>query len=211
MKGRTIYLPTIFVCFFSFFIWPGCVDVVSERNQTKIQEMAQRIEAMEKRLSNVEDIEAIKKLQYTYANMLQQGNFDKAEDILFAKEFTLDIGGSPQMMTREEAGKRYREDIAKVHNGNEGDILIHPVIHLDGDKAKGKFSLWFFYYHPKTYQTLYFIQSWLDMNYVREDGEWKISRLGFTGNVGPSGGPPSEETFLNFLDEAQKTMREMKK
>ncbi len=213
MKIRTIYLPIILVCFFSLLICSGCGNGSSKENQAKMQEMTQRLEAMEKKISDVEDIEAIKNLQYTYANMLQQGNFDKSEDILFAKEFTLNIvGTSPQKLTNVEAGKKYREDIAKNHSGQEGDIVIHPVIELlDGGRAKGKFSIWFVYYHPKTYQTLFFAQSWLDMEYVKEDGKWKMSSLTFTGHIAPTQGPPSADYYLNFLDNAQKTMREMKK
>jgi hypothetical protein len=171
--------------------------------------MTQRFEAMEKRLLQLEDIEAIKRLQATYVNFLQEGNYDTIEDIL-AEEFIFDVrvpGASPQKMTRKEAGKMYRESISKSHNGKEGDILVEPIIDLEGDRAKGKFVLFFFYYHPDTYQTLYFVQSWLDMDYVKEDGKWKISGLGFIPNISPPGGAPDEETLKNFLDNAGKAMR----
>jgi hypothetical protein len=211
MKIKTIYAPIIFVCLLSIFYASGCLDGETEETRETIQDIKRRFEAMEKRLSQLEDIEAIKRLQATYVNFLQEGNYDTIEDIL-AQEFIFDVrvpGVSPQKMTREEAGKMYRESIAKSHNGKEGDILIEPIIDLDGNRAKGKFVLYFFYYHPETYQTLYFVQSWLDMDYVKEGGEWKISGLGFIPNIAPPGGAPDEETLLNFLDEARKTMRKM--
>jgi hypothetical protein len=211
MKIRYKYLPIILVCFFSFLIGSSCSNEASEKNQVKMEEMTQRLEEMGKKLSYFEDIEAIKRVQNTYVTFLQAGNYETIEDIL-AEEFVLDIGGgSPQKMTRAEAGKMYRESIAKNHSGNEGDIIVHPIIDLDGDKANGKFSIYFFYYHPVTFQTLYFVQSWLDIDYVKEGGEWKISRFGWRPHIGPSSGPPNADTFLNFLDNAQKTMKEMKK
>jgi hypothetical protein len=212
MKIRSRYFPIILVGL--FFVGSECLGRASEKNQTNMQEMTERYEEMGKRLSALEDIEAIKKVQATYVNCLQKGNFDTIEEIL-AENFVFDIGGtgaSAQKMTRAEAGKMYRESVSKTHSGNEGDILVQPIIDLDldGNKAKGKFVLYFFYYHPKTYQTLYFVQSFLDMDYVKEGGKWKISRFGWIPHIGPSSGPPNEETFLNFLDNAQKTMKEMK-
>ena len=172
-----------------------------------MQEMIRRFEYMEKRLSALEDIEEIKRLQTTYVNFLQEGNYNTIED--FFTEDALFTAG-PTHKGKKAIGKYFREVMVNIHSGKEGDILVQPVIDLDGDKATGKWVIYFLYYHPKTYQLLYFVHSYYDMGYLKVDGKWKISRINILHNIEPPGGPPSEDTFLNFLDKAQKTMQEIK-
>ena len=207
MKTRILYSPIFLVCLLLFLIAPACNDEVAKKNQMNIQEMSQRLEEMQKRLMVLEDIEAIKRLQTEYANMLQSGNYDNVGD-LFTEDALFEAIGS--VKGRDEIVKVYAENVSKNHKGEEGDILVQPIIDLDGDKAKGKWVIYFFYYHPKTYQTMWFVQSWFDMDYKKVDGEWKISRFGIIHHIEPPGGPPNEERFLNFLDDAQKTMKEMR-
>ena len=207
MRHKIKRLTILLSCLLIFLIASGGLADTAEKKQMTMQEMIQRFEEMEKRLSVLEDMEAIKRLQTEYVNMLQSGNYDNVGD-LFTEDAVFEAAG-PTITGKDKILKLYKENISINHNGEEGDILVQPIIDLDGDKAKGKWSIYFFYYHPKTYQTMWFVQSWFDMDYKKVDGEWKISRFGIIHHIEPPGGPPNEERFLNFLDDAQKTMQEM--
>lgn len=174
-----------------------------------IEEMAECLDRMERRLQTLEDLEAIKRLTTVYVNCLQDGDYSRIED-LFTEDALFTAAG-PERRGKEDIGRFYRDVLAKIHSGSEGDILVQPVIDLDGDRAKGKWSIYFMYYHPITYQSLWFVQSWFDMDYKKEKGEWKISRLNILHHIEPPGGPPDEKRFLDFLDNARKTMDEMKR
>ena len=187
----------------------------------KLQEMAERLstteaalEGLKKELRVVKDIEEIKQLHISYVNSVCFAQYDDIADY-FAEDATIDFGAResdrPPIKGKANIQRFFNDKVSKIHVGKEGTFVVHPLVSVDGDKAKGKFVLYFFYYHPKTYQTLYFVQSWLDMDYVKEDGKWKISGLGFIPNISPPGGAPNEDSLLNFLDEAQQTMRGMQK
>ncbi len=86
----------------------------------------------------------------------------------------------------------FREELAKTHAGKEGDIVIHPIISVDGDQATGSWLLYMMYFYPRTGQSLFWVQGFYDMEYVREDGRWKISVMRWTERLGlPGGGPPT--------------------
>jgi hypothetical protein len=76
--------------------------------------------------------------------------------------------------------------------GKEGDIVVHPVITLDGDTAKGKWLLYMLYSYPRTGQMMFFVQGFYENEYVRENGRWKIRLMTWSERMGlPGGGPPT--------------------
>ena len=192
------------------FAAAGVVSIVKAmENRGTAQQTTYSPEALEKRLSTLEDIEAIKKLQTEYVDRLQKGNFEKIEDFFTDDAVFEAVGGKIQ--GKEKIKKVYSDTVSKIHKGQEGDILTQPLIDLDGNNATAKWVIYFFYFHPKTYQAEYFVQSWFDMDYRKVDGKWKISRFNLIHHIEPPGGPPNDSTFLNFLDNAQKTMQEANK
>jgi hypothetical protein len=70
-----------------------------------VQEMSRRLEEMEKRLSVLEDIKAIERLQTEYADFLQEGNYDKAEDLV--TEDALYTAAGPTKTGKEEIVNLY--------------------------------------------------------------------------------------------------------
>jgi len=90
----------------------------------------------------------------------------------------------------------FKEELSRPMWALEGDILVHPVIDLDGDKAKGSGAL-----HdvllPRTGQSLFWVQGFYDMDYVREKGKWKISVMGGLRN-GPAWRWPSDGSVVNL-------------
>ena len=77
--------------------------------------------------------------------------------------------------------------MAQHHNTKEGDWLVHPTITVEGDKAKGNWTNFMMFvgrgvdndWGTGTY----------DAEYVKINGQWKISRLFHRWNYEPPGGP----------------------
>ena len=144
------------------------------------------LQEIEKRVQALEDIEQIKQLHYRYIYALNDGQYDEIID-MFAEDMIED--GFPRGEKR--TGKK---EIAEVYRAMEEGargklrhttIVAQPVISVEGDKAKGKW----FYISNITNRRVFTSeagdditavvprQSTYDMEYEREDGKWKISKL----------------------------------
>ena len=85
----------------------------------------------------------------------------------------------------------FQEGISKTHVGKEGDFEVHPIISVDGDTAKGNWVMYIMYFYPRTGQSLFWVQGIYDVDYIRENGEWKFKYLKWRERLGqPGGGPP---------------------
>jgi hypothetical protein len=151
------------------------------------------LEELEKRVKVLEDIEEIKQLHYRYVNSLTQCNWDDLLDC-FAEEGATDFPEFGVSKGKAAVAKVFKEGIALEHIGEEAPYCIHPIISVEEDKAKGS---WLLYIHgslPHTPRQLPpdlaarfadtfgkqlpdWLQGYYDMEYVRENGIWKISRL----------------------------------
>ena len=86
----------------------------------------------------------------------------------------------------------FKEELSKTHSGKEGDVCIHPIITVDGDTAKGNWLLYMMYFYARTGQSMFWVQGYYDMDYVRENGRWKIAVMRWHETIGlPGGGPPT--------------------
>jgi hypothetical protein len=145
------------------------------------------LEALENRLKILEDIEEIKKLHLTYVNYLIAADWD-AVDECFAENCATEFPGTGVQRGKAEVSKYYREHVGKSHIGKEGVFTVHPIVTVEGDKAKGN---WFYYvlmYQPREYppemkEVPEWVQGVYDMEYVRENGKWKISLLKWTARL----------------------------
>jgi ketosteroid isomerase-like protein len=149
------------------------------------------LEEMEKRLRVVEDIEQIRQLHYRYLNCV---NFTKWDEIMdcFAKDCVVDFAAPGHPIKGTAAIEKYfKGTVAKLHVGKEGDFVVHPLISVDGDKAKGNWVMYMMYFYPRTGQSLFWVQGIYDCEYIREDGQWKFSLLYWRERLGlPGGGAP---------------------
>lgn len=175
----------------------------NEEYLSKLQELEKELAAVNARLREQQDIEEIKQLTYKYENCVCLSEFDHVMD-LFAKDVVSDFGASDedshQEYTREGLGKFYKEKLSKIHCGKEGLFLAHPLITVDGDTAKGSWLLYILYFYPRTGQILWFTQLRMWLDYVREDGSWKISYIKARERLGiPGGGAPLEIFGLSEL------------
>ena len=163
-----------------------------------LEEMEKRLKATEdaleklgKRVRVTEDIQEIKELQRRYVNALMCTEWDDAVDC-FAENASIDVNLHEPVKGKVAIARWFKEVLCKTHAGKEGDVVIHPIIKVDGDKATGKWLLYMMYFYPRTGQSLFWVQGFYNNEYVRENGKWKISLMHFRERLGlPGGGPPT--------------------
>jgi hypothetical protein len=147
------------------------------------------LEELEARVKILEDIEQIKQLHVRYVNYLTTSNWDELLDCFDEDGATEFEEHGEHLVNRGKAAvaKDFKERISKDLVGKEGNFVVHPIISVDGDKAKGSWLL-YIQYMPgaKLYSTgeeeeaAAWYQGFYDMEYVKRDGEWKISLLKWT-------------------------------
>jgi hypothetical protein len=142
-------------------------------------------EEMERRLTRLEDIEEIRQLQSRYVNCLTTTQWDELVDC-----FTED--GVADLHTGTARGKKEIEEffkgkIAITHIGMEGNFVVHPIISIEGNKAKASWLLFTYFSMPHKIQidpaltaeedAPEWMQGYYDMEYLKSNGVWKISLL----------------------------------
>jgi hypothetical protein len=173
---------------------------------TDIAALIARVEKLEHELAIQQDIEQIRKVQYTYGYFIDKSQYDETVD-LFADD------GEVWFMGHAYKGKasvrrlycdRFRATFTQGHNGPRyGWLLDHPQLQMVIDVAqdrstatvRGRSMM-----QAGTHETADAPMNVADLNspevkrrarrswweggiydnrYVREDGVWKISRLGY--------------------------------
>ena len=146
---------------------------------------------LEKRLGTLEDIEEIKQLQVRYVDCLTTIDWDKLVDC-FAEKGVVDLTVG-MARGKGEIAKFFKEKIAVTHIGKEGNFVVHPVISVDGDRAKGSWLLYTHFSLPHKIQippaataevdAPDWMQGYYEMEYIKERGKWKISLLRWRGRL----------------------------
>ena len=151
------------------------------------------LKELEKRVKRLEDIEEIKQLHIRYVNSLTQCRWDDVLDC-FSENGATDFPEFGVSRGKAAVAKVFKEGIALEHIGEEATYCIHPIISVEGDKAKGS---WLLYIHgvlphqPRQFPPELaarvaetfgeglpdWVQGYYEMEYVRENGKWKISLL----------------------------------
>ena len=140
---------------------------------------------LEKRIKVLEDIEEIKKLQVYYCSRINPPKWDEIKDC-FSRDAVFDAYAG-RVRGREEVGKTLTENVSRVHIGTDACFMVHPIVEVEGDKAKGGYTLFAIMAQPRKmvfrlpYLPADYSPDWVigdcHMEYVREDGKWKISSL----------------------------------
>lgn len=156
----------------------------------KKSDLDSELQDIKKRLKVLEDIEEIKQLQYRYLNCVMFAKFDEIGDF-FTDDAQIDlVEWMPETKGKAAVIKWFKDEIAKIHVGKEGDFEVHPIISVDGDKAKGNWVMYIMYFLPDTGQSLFWVQGIYDMEYARVDGKWKFSLMRWRERLGKPGGGP---------------------
>jgi ketosteroid isomerase-like protein len=134
-----------------------------------------RLGALEARVQAMEDIEAIKQLQYRYKNAFMQANWDEVIGC-FAEDATIDIKPDGTNVGKGITEiKRQFGNMAKVHVGAETDFIYHPIISVSGSKGKGTWMVTdTMHIIDQPDQSIYGIYT---VEYVKVNRLWKISFL----------------------------------
>lgn len=167
--------------------------------EKKLAEALQRIDELEKRVTVTEDIEQIKQLtiRYVTGHTFNDGDLEVEG---FTDDATLEVGDT-SMVGKEAILKFAREhaEAMKTEKGwvgpfnfekvpTDGHLMIHPVISVEGDKAKGSWMQYALTAEPITMTLLYYIQSIYDIEYVKRNGSWQIYHMKFMPRIQPRGG-----------------------
>ena len=149
----------------------------------EVEEMEAKIKALEDQVRNLQtlqDIEEIKKLQKAYGYYLEHWMAEEIIDLFSdGTDVTLDL--SAGTFLGKEGVKRYFR-----HMKEEDPEFLHQVMQLsgivdvnpDGQKAKGRWYGFGAIAMPRgggVRQS--FMSGIYDMEYVKEDGKWKIKEL----------------------------------
>jgi hypothetical protein len=164
----------------------------------KLDEALRLLEETRQRLAVVEDIEQIKQLQIRYltGHTFNDGEME-AEG--FADDAIFYMGPSP--LKGKEAITKFANEHAEMlkslvpYTGpyqlekvpTDGHFIVHPVISVDGDTAKGTWMQYCLTADPTTMQMLYYVQALYDVEYVKRNGKWYIYSMKWTPRIQPRG------------------------
>lgn len=155
------------------------------------------LDELEKRLKNLEDIEAIKQLQVRYVNDLTTIAWD---DLVycFTEDAVVDLSVG-KVKGREAIENLFKNKISITHIAQEGNFVVHPIITVEGDKARGSWLLYTHFAQPHKIQidpsptadvdAPDWMGGYYEMEYVNENGDWKISLLRWTNRIRSPRGP----------------------
>jgi hypothetical protein len=159
--------------------------------EARIAALEAQVEELTERIREVADVREIQEVQYRYLDALMATDWDKCADC-FAEDALVDVYLHDPVRGRENIRKWFKEELSLTHAGKEGDVCVHPIITVDGDRAKGDWILYMMYFYPRTGQSLFWVQGQYDNDYVRENGTWKIAVMRWKELLGlPGGGPPT--------------------
>jgi hypothetical protein len=135
------------------------------------------LEDLEKRVKALEDLEEIKKLQQKYIGLMDNLRYEEVLD-LFTEDGTTEVRSSGVKRGRQEIAEIYLGVLAKKRGTvrYEGHMAVHPEIKVEGDTAKGTWLIYMLFSRP----TIQWVQGRNDVEYRKENGVWKISKLKFT-------------------------------
>ena len=159
---------------------------------TELAALEARLVALEHELGIQQDIEAIRKVQYTYGYFIDKSQYDECVDLFSDDAEVWFLGG----VYKGKAGlrrlyiERFRKTFTDDHTGPRyGWLLDHPQLQMvidvapDRDTATVRGRSMMQAGSHETSQGLQRPAWWeggiYDNRYVREDGIWKISRLGY--------------------------------
>jgi hypothetical protein len=145
------------------------------------------LQELEKRIGVLKDIEEIKQLHCRYLNGLIRSNINEILPC-FAKNGVIDIHAGTGK-TPEGRVVVFKKLLSEHHIGKEGLFMVHPIINVNGNTAKGSWLLYLQFARPRklvprptiftTDEAPDWMQGFYEADYTKEDGEWKLACLKF--------------------------------
>ena len=133
------------------------------------------IKELEKRLQVLEDLEEIKKMHQEYMLCLDNIQFSKALEY-FTDDAEVEVRNSGVMKGRENYSKIYMGTLAMRKERHDGHLVAQPNITVKGNTASGHWIVYMLFSVPR-HRVGY--QGRHDVEYRKENGKWKFSKLKF--------------------------------
>jgi len=138
------------------------------------------LEELGKKVQAIEDLEEIKKMHHDYVFLLCDKQYDQMLDF-FTDDAAVQINAPYVCKGKKEIARHFREVIAKRGAPKGGQILVMPVITVDGDRAKGYWTMYRFFgnFDAPEIPPWKWLQGRYDCEYVKQNGKWKFSSMRF--------------------------------
>lgn len=135
------------------------------------------LEELERRITALEDLEAIKKLHQNYINLMDELRYAEVLE-LFTEDAVVEVRNWGEKIGREQLKEVYIGILAETRGDSrfEGHLAIEPDLNVDGDTAMGSWIVYILFSVP----SVQWVQGINKCEYRKENGVWKISRLRFT-------------------------------
>lgn len=148
---------------------PGSAsDHQTEEAHMSLEELAKRVKA-------IEDLEEIKQMHRRYMDHLDKLEFAQAAE-MFAENATAEVRDSGVHRGKKEIAHIYLDILAQRKERHDGHLVSQPIVTVDGDTAKGTWIVYMFFSVP----SVQWVQGKHECEYVKENGQWKFSKLKFT-------------------------------
>jgi ketosteroid isomerase-like protein len=136
---------------------------------------------IEKRLTVLEDIREIEKLQSRYIYALTNLQLEDVVDC-FTENGTTNVYTHGLQQGKAQMLKMFKEEISHMNMGlnRDGHFAIQPIIEVDGNKAIGSWLMYVMILDPVTGKAQKWFNGKYDNTYEKVDGKWKISSLKWT-------------------------------
>jgi hypothetical protein len=137
------------------------------------------LEELMLKVQKLEDLEEIKKLHREYIACIDKMETYKVPD-MFIEDGTAEIQDSGELKGKKAIEELYtRGYLSQRKSRTDGHLCGEPIITIDGDKAKGHWTVYIFFSEPSVQWT----QGVNDCEYVKDNGKWKFKKLKFVRTV----------------------------
>ena len=131
------------------------------------------------KVQKLDDLEEIKKLHREYISCIDKMETYKVHE-MFIEDGTAEIQDSGIIRGKKAIEELYsRGYLSQRKERTDGHLCGEPIISVDGDKAKGLWTVYIFFSVPSVQWT----KGINDCEYVKENGKWKFSKLRFVRTV----------------------------
>lgn len=169
---------------------------ISENQKPNMTLDKKASEALEARIRKLEDVHEIKNIQAQYSYLIDTVQMEALAD-LFADDFVWEGGFDKNSMNTVTSKPQLLKLLKKAAEATT--MIRHqattPYIKVEGDNAKGTwYVLGMMTAITPEGKVAKWVQGRLDNEYIRINGEWKISRKSTTYNFNT----PYEESWANM-------------
>jgi hypothetical protein len=160
---------------------PGVTVINRKELSMNMEQLEARLKTLEDKVSNLEDIEEIKKLQRAYSYYLEHGMFDEMISLFSEDTESIETGSTGVYLGKEGVKKHFSpQNVTK--DWLHVTMPLSGIVSVDtgGKTAKGRWYGWICQALPVANVTRALLQLGIYENeYVKENGKWKFKKLQF--------------------------------